>query len=138
LLNAELALVEICIQMGKIWQPLTCDEAIAIMSDMISKTEMAESLTDFQRVHTMNSKRYEVISRNWWQGFKKQDVSHIVLKKGEKFALNRVDWTKLSNITQMCEYIYDEMINAHIASFWDNPVYMDQEENEVEESERFG
>ena len=108
------------------------------MSDMISKTEMAESLTDFQRVHTMNSKRYEVISRNWWQGFKKQDVSHIVLKKGEKFALNRVDWTKLSNITQMCEYIYDEMINAHIASFWDNPVYMDQEENEVEESERFG
>ncbi len=39
LYNAELALVEICIQMGKICQPLTCEEAIAIMNDMISELE---------------------------------------------------------------------------------------------------
>ena len=43
LLNAELALVKICIQMRTIQQPLTCDEAIAVMNDMISETEMRES-----------------------------------------------------------------------------------------------
>jgi hypothetical protein len=48
LLNAEKALVDICIQMGKMRQPLTRDDAIAVMNDMISKTEMAERLTDFQ------------------------------------------------------------------------------------------
>ena len=62
----------------------------------------------------------------------------MVSKKGEKFALNRADWTKLSNIKQMYDYIYEEMIDAHIASPHENPVYMDHEGNEVEESEKFG
>ena len=53
--NAKMALVEICIQMGKICQPLSCEEARASMNYMISKTEMAESLTQFQKVHTSNS-----------------------------------------------------------------------------------
>ena len=66
LLSAELALVEICIQMGKIRQPLTRDEAIAIMNDMISETEMLESLTEFQKVCTSNSQNYGLIGRNWW------------------------------------------------------------------------
>ncbi len=91
LLDAELALVEICIQMGKIRQPLTRDEALAIMNDMISETEMRERLTEFQRILTSNSKRYGGIGVNWWWGFKKQHASRIVSKKGEKFALNRAD-----------------------------------------------
>ena len=58
LLEAEMALVQICIQMGKMRQPLTCDEAIAIMNDMISETEMAEQLTEFQEIRTSNSQKY--------------------------------------------------------------------------------
>ena len=138
LYNAELALVEICIQMGKIRQPLTCEEAIAIMNDMISETEMSDSLTQFQKVRTPNSGTIGVVGRNWWRGFKKRHASKIVSKKGEKFASNRADWTKLSNIKHMYEYIYKEMINAHIASPCVNPVYTDQRGIEVEESERFG
>ncbi len=138
LLKAETALVQICIQMGKMRQPLTCDDAITIMNDMISKTEMEEQLTNFQRARTMTSSRFGTVGKNWWQGFKKRHASLIASKKGEKFALNRADWTKLSNIKQMYEYIYEEMVNANIASPRDNPVYLDREGNEVEESERFG
>ena len=58
LLDAELVLVKICIQMGKIRQLLTRDEATAIMNDMISETEMRERLTEFQRILTSTSKRY--------------------------------------------------------------------------------
>jgi hypothetical protein len=136
--DAEMALVQICIQMGKMRQPLTRNEAITIMNDMISKTEMAEQLTNFQRARTLTSNRLGIVGKNWWQGFKKRHASLIVSKKGEKFALNRADWTKLSNIKQMYEYIYEEMVNANIASPRDNPVYLDREGNEVEESERFG
>ncbi len=82
------------------------------MNDMISETEMRERLTEFQRILTSNSKRYGGIGVNWWWGFKKQHASRIVSKKGEKFALNRADWTKLSNIKQMYEYIYEEMVDA--------------------------
>ena len=138
MLGAELALVEMCVQMGKIRQPLTRDEAIAIMNDMISETEMLESLTEFQKVCTSNSQNYGLIGRNWWQGFKKRHASRLVSKKGEKFASNRADWTKLSNIKQMCEYIYEEMIDALIASPREKPVYTDREGYEVKESEKFG
>ena len=36
--EVEVALVEICIQMGKIRQPLSCTEAITLMNDMIEKS----------------------------------------------------------------------------------------------------
>ena len=111
--------------MGKIHQPLTCEEAIAIMNDVISETEMSDSLKQFQKVRTPNSGTIVVVGRNWWQGFKTRHASKIVSKKGEKFASNRADWTKLSNIKHMYEYIYKEMIDAHIASSRVNPVYTD-------------
>ena len=38
----------------------------------------------------------------------------------------------------MYEDIYEEMIDAHIASPCENSVYMDLEGSEVEEQERFG
>ncbi len=43
----ELALVEICIQMSKIRQPLSCTEAIALMNSMIEKTHTQQKLVDF-------------------------------------------------------------------------------------------
>ena len=38
----------------------------------------------------------------------------------------------------MYKYIYEEMIDAHIALQHENPVYTDREGNEVEEHERLG
>ena len=43
-----------------------------------------------------------------------------------------MDWTKLSNIKQMYEYIYNEMIEAHIVSPSAHPVF-DCEGDEVKE-----
>ena len=81
--------------MGKIRQPLTCEEAIAIMNDLISETEMAESLANFQKACTSSSESYGSVGKKWWHGFKKRHISLISSKKGEKFALSRADWTKL-------------------------------------------
>ena len=33
------------------------------MNDMISEIEMAERLTDFQRIHTLNTNRYGVVGK---------------------------------------------------------------------------
>lgn len=62
--DAELALVEICIQMGKIHQPLPCEEAIVIMNDMISMTEMSKKLTQFQKASTSNSGKCGHVGRD--------------------------------------------------------------------------
>ena len=59
-------------------------------------------------------------------------------RRGEKFACVRGEWTKLSNITQMFDVIYDEMVAARIASKRAVPVFTDRHGNIVPESERFG
>lgn len=47
--EVEVALVEICIQMGKICQPLSCTEAITLMNDMIENTNTQQKLIEFQQ-----------------------------------------------------------------------------------------
>ena len=44
--EVEVALVEICIQMGKIRQPLSCTEAITLMNDMIENTNTKQKLIE--------------------------------------------------------------------------------------------
>ncbi len=45
--KVEEALVQICIQMGKICQPLSCTEAIALINDMIDNTKTKQKLIEF-------------------------------------------------------------------------------------------
>ena len=77
--------------MGKIRQPLTGEEAIAIMNDMIRDSEMSETLTEFQKVCTSCSESYGHVGRNWWRAFKRQYASQIASKKGAKFVSSHAD-----------------------------------------------
>jgi hypothetical protein len=47
--EVELALIEICIQMGKICQPLSCTKAIVLMNCMIENTHTQQKLIDFHQ-----------------------------------------------------------------------------------------
>ncbi len=84
--NAELSLVSICIQMGKIRQPLAGGEAISLMNDMIRDTNMSESLTEFQKLRTTCSQSHGSVGRSSWHNFQKRHADLIVTKKREKFA----------------------------------------------------
>mgnify|MGYP006192873299 CR=1 FL=1 len=84
------------------------------MNDMIQTTAVSSTLSDFQKICTSNCANYDEVGKNWWRGFQRKLASWIVSKKGEKFALNCADWTKLSNIKQMYDFIYNEMVDACI------------------------
>ena len=47
--QGETALVQICIQMGKIRQPLNCTEAIQLMNNLIHNTDTQATLAEFQK-----------------------------------------------------------------------------------------
>jgi len=56
---AEVALVAICIQMGKIRQPLNHLEAVKVMNDLIDGTETQEALISFQTSRKLGSHEFQ-------------------------------------------------------------------------------
>ena len=132
--------MQICIQMGKFRQPLSCMEAIQLMNNLIHQTNSQERLADFQRIRNLgsNSFQYGLVTKAWWRGFLKRHEHEIVTKRGEKFALNRSEWTTLPNIKQMYDVIFDEMLDAGVAVSLLTPMFTDFYGNPVNESECFG
>lgn len=63
---------------------------------------------------------------------------HLWTKKGEKYALNRSDWTIYENFVQMYDVIYEEMVDAGVAEFLEEEVWTDRDGNVVEEKLAYG
>jgi hypothetical protein len=89
--EVELALVQICIQMGKIRQPLSCTEAITLMNDLIENTDTKQKLIEFQQSRNLGTSGFEKgrVTTGWWRGFLRRHKDELMTKWGEKFALNR-------------------------------------------------
>jgi hypothetical protein len=139
--EVEVALVEICIQMGKIRQPLSCTEAVTLMNDMIENTNTKQKLIEFQQSRKLGTYGFEKgkVTNGWWRGFLRRNENKLVTKRGEKFALNRHDWTTLPNIKQMYDVIYDEMVDACVAVSLQHPIFTDINGiPEDHETKRFG
>ncbi len=62
----------------------------------------------------------------------------IVTQQGERFAVDRSDWTTLDNISQMYDIIYDEMVNASVAERLETSVFMNKKGEIVDEFYQFG
>ncbi len=73
------------------------------------------------------------IGSGWWYGFLRRNGHRIVTQQGEKFAVDRSDWTTLDNIAQMYDIIYDEMMDASVAEKLDTIVFMNEKGEIVED-----
>ena len=128
LADVELLLVQMCIQMGKIGQPLSVCEAVWAMNGLIEGTMHEEALREYQELHKLGSERTRgSCGRNWWGGFLRRQEENIVTKRGEHFAKAQDDWAKHSHIAQMYDVIYDEFVAAGVAVKLDTPVFTNRE-----------
>ena len=130
---AELPIVGVCIQMGKVRQPVNVTEAIVLANDLIKKTEHQDAVVEFQKARHLGSPEFEhdTLTKNWWKGFLRRHGHLIVTKRGERFAYNRSEWTNYRNIKQMYDIVYDEFVDARIAMQLEEPIWTDEEGNEV-------
>ena len=62
----------------------------------------------------------------------------LVTKRGKRFACNRAEWTTYPNMKQMYDVVYDEFVDAGIAEQLEEPIWTDEEGNEVDESDAYG
>ncbi len=113
----EPTVVAMCVQMGHIRQPLNCSEGLMLMQDLIEGTTGQEALVKFQQKHKVATATFKhgTLTPNWWRAFLRRHDAEIRTKRGEKFASSRADWTKKSNICQMFDVIYDDLVYAKVA-----------------------
>jgi len=65
-------------------------------------------------------------------------IDLIVSSKGQKYELNRSNWTTYQNVSQMYECIEEELITTGVAVRLPEPIWMDADGNHVEEDDLFG
>jgi len=67
----EVAFVQICIQIGKIRQPLSCTEAITLMNNMIENTTTKQKLIEFHQSKRLGTDVFEKgkVTTGWWRRF---------------------------------------------------------------------
>jgi hypothetical protein len=137
---AEEALVQICIMMGNVRQPLTPTEGLLVMNSLIKNQELQQKLIEFKLKRKLGGDLEHLgkVGRSYWTGFMKRHGDRLVTKRGERFAANRADWSKHFYIKQMYDVIYDEFVDANVARALDTPVFMDRLGNIVEEEKKFG
>jgi hypothetical protein len=109
--------------MQQIRQPLSVSETIEYANSLIKGSEFEEKINEF-KLRCQIPLDSNPLGIGWWRGFSKRFKEIIVTKKGEKFAKNRSDWSTESNIRQMYDEIYHNMVEAGIAVHLDDKVWM--------------
>jgi hypothetical protein len=136
--DIEDLIVDICISMGKIRQPLTVGETIDLANSLIEGKEQQQKLV-LWKMRSNPDLPLEAMGRigyGWFQGFKKRHGSRLVTKRGERFATDRADWSKYTYIKQMYDVIYDNMVESGIAEeILEDPISMDGRGNIVEKDD---
>jgi hypothetical protein len=140
---AEESLIQLCLMMGKVRQPLTPTEGIQLMNSLIKDRELQSELIEYKRrrCHLGQGnypERLGEVGRGYWYGFIRRHSHRLVTKRGERFALSRSDWSKFSYIKQMYDVIYDEFVDAGVAVPREEKVFMDRDGNICDEAMKFG
>ena len=114
--------VSVIIQMARIRQPLTPSKGLSLINNLISGTEYEDRLVQWKKKYTLNA--LPTVSRGYWYKFMKRNQHRIVSKRGQKYELDRQNWTTYANFADMYKHCAVEMEHAGVAQRLEEPVWM--------------
>ena len=132
----ELEFVQVMTQMAKMRQSLSPSQAINLINSMIDGTQTQLDLIEFKNNSSHGGNG--TIGIGYWKGFKHRNEHLIVSKRGGKYELDRDKWTTYANFYDMYNHIYDEMVDANVASIYEDPMWQDCDGTRCNESNSFG
>jgi hypothetical protein len=127
--SIENVIVDAVVAMSKIRHPLSVFEIVEFANSIIEKSKYEEQVSQWKAnmySHLPNAPASAIkLGYGWWRGFSRRHRDHLVIKRGEKFASDRSEWSKYNYIAQMYDVIYQNMVDARIAVKLPLPVFMD-------------
>ena len=138
LIEMEPAVVNIIIQMARIRVCLRPSDGVRLINSMLNSTGLQKKLMEWKRKYSHHGTNISIVGQGYWKSFMHRNKHLIVSSKGQKYELNRANWTTYQNFSQMYEVIEQEMITAGVAVMLPEPVWMNAKGEHVEEGDAFG
>ena len=128
--------VSIMIQMARIRQPLSPSKGLSLINNLISGTEYEDRLVKWKQKYTVNT--LPTVSRGYWYSFMKRNQHRIVSKRGQKYELDRQNWTTYANFAVMYKHCALEMEHAGVSKRLDEPIWMIRDGVECTANDAYG
>jgi hypothetical protein len=132
--EVEKVIADTMLVMSKIRQPLSVTETIEFANSLIEKVEFTDQIKKWKSIRGLPLDSAP-LGWGWWRGFSKRHKDVLVVKRGEKFGKDRADWSTESNIKQMYNEVYLNMVHAGVAKKLDNDCWMNSNGEVVQNDE---
>ena len=138
----EPLLVELCIQRGRMGQPLSQGEGIMLVNSIINETIYQKNLREFQigcvkMDPTAENLGYAGLA--YWRAFKKRNKEKLDAGVAIAQAACRKEWSSYLNFSRMYDLVYEQMDEAGVLQDLEEPVWLNLAgEIVASEAEAFG
>jgi hypothetical protein len=139
--EVEPTFVEIILMMSKIKEPLTPPEIKDFINSSIQGTEYQEKLIEFKKRIKCKQDEDQLgkVGTRYVQAFLKRWDNLIHSKKAQRFELDRGQWARYSNFSNMYDSIEKTLVASGLARKLHSPTWMNKEGQVVEDcSEAYG
>ena len=130
------AIVKIVLAMARIRQCLNPSSGLALVNSLIDGQPIQQQLIEWKKKYSSNDTG--TVGKKYWRGFMKRNKHRIISRRGQKYELDRHNWTTYKNFHNMYKHTYHEMVEAGVAQRLPTPVWMDMHGNEVSEGDAVG
>ena len=136
LLELDETVVNVALMMARIRQCLSPSRGLALVNSLIDNQPIQQRLIEWKRKYSSNCDG--TVGYKYWRGLMKRNKHRLVSKRGQKYSLDRQNWTTYHNFLHMYEHTYDEMVSAGVAECLTEPMWMDENGNECDEKDSYG
>ena len=136
LLELDDTVVKVALMMARIRQCLSPSKGLALVNSLIDNQPIQQKLIEWKRKFSSNSDG--TVGYRYWRGLMKRNKHRLVSKRGQKYSLDRQNWTTYHNFLHMYEHTYEEMVSAGVAECLTEPLWVDENGNECEEEDSCG
>lgn len=96
-------------------QPMKPSEVLTFANSIIQGSELEKSIKNFFQLRN-RSVPENLLGKGWYKGFMNRNKDMLVSAKGGRMHLARREWTTYNNMQTMYELVYEQMVEAGIAS----------------------
>ena len=135
----EPLLIDYCVKLSDIGQPLTKSNVMALVESMIDDQELEKKVITWKKKHSSYKEGQPLVGNGWYQHFVCRNNDKLRRTKVLVRDVNRQSWVTYGNFETMYECVYDRMVQAGIAVKLKENVWCNREGSIVDcEENAFG